>query len=192
MGTIKWKKHESGSSWNPSKPAIPVVHDALVASIGIADGRAIVVLTVDTTNRQDIADLLAAHAQYGSTDAISQWGKTGINIVTLWIRFEAPVRTAFHIDFDLSKWGGIVDQIIRSGIISLTNGKQGDRFDPTDPLIIMEIPSSWFFAEWDKMFHAFTQKEGQVRYGLNKKAAAAYATDSIARWRALTDLRKEG
>src|SRR6478735_1040359 len=57
---------------------IPIVSDAAMGTVGIAEGRIIPVLIVDTTLRPDIDDLVRAHEHLGPGDARSAFGPSGV------------------------------------------------------------------------------------------------------------------
>src|SRR4051794_24749846 len=92
---------------------IPIVAEGIMLAVGIADGCAIPVLILDTTNRPDVDALVAAHAVFGTGDVTTAWVSPGWrkrDRVRLLLAFHQPHRCVVVLDIDLETYGGVVDQ----------------------------------------------------------------------------------
>ena len=66
----------------------------------------------------------------------------------------AGIRSLMVIEFDVSRQGVLVDQIIRSQGVYIMPGRPGDRLRTKmeAPRILVEVPSKEFQSEWETMF----------------------------------------
>lgn len=72
-------------------------------------------------------------------------------------------------------------------------GRKGDRFINTinREKIIVEVPSIYFFKEWNKILHKSLIKEAKKKFKLNRSEAKKYTEDIIAEWREVFSKRKK-
>src|SRR5436305_870122 len=133
---------------------VPIVSDALMLSVGIAEGRAIPVLILDTSTRSDIEDLVRAHEHLGSGDATTGFGSAGLlrrRLLRLFIQFHRPQRCVILLEFNVARNGGVIDQIVQSELMYIQPGKPGDRLTYTmdHPRVSVEVPSESFKPFWE-------------------------------------------
>jgi len=170
---------------------VQIVGDALVASVGVGHGKFIPLLIVDAGHRPEIVELIRIHEFLPSGDVECVWGqlKQRPGSVFLILSFIRPVVTQTLIEFDVRKYGGIVDKIIRAHGLYLQAGKLGDRLmnTPGAPRILMEIPQTDFDRTWEsiwiKVLIQQFQEKGQ------RKDPKALALRLIEEWRRPDDLR---
>src|SRR5688572_18901756 len=97
------------SKWTPititdqreSKP-VRIISEGAIAGKGVADGKLIPVLIVDTNDRPDIQELVRVHKHLPPGDAISQWGKLEgtFDAVALVLTFTRPTEVVIILNFD--------------------------------------------------------------------------------------------
>ncbi len=122
---------------------MPVVADAGIATVGVGDGRMISLLILDTSKRPDIEGMVKAHhAMEGQGDVTAQWGRPDTffdeGIVSLILPFEKPSYCLIILRLDIGKYGGLVDQIIRSQGVYIQPGRPGDRLSTA-----FDNPACW-------------------------------------------------
>jgi len=174
---------------------IPIISDGAMASVGVADGRLIPVLIVDTSSRPDVEDLLRAHKGMGPGDVESRWALASqrkperIRLVLSFIR---PVRCIVLLDFHISRQGGLVDQIVQSECLFLQSGREGDRVLSTlsEHRILVEVPSKVFRPEWDRMLCEALVRDFRKK-GFGKQEAARKARETVELWRQLGRTRAQ-
>src|SRR5438132_911761 len=112
---------------------VPIVGDAAMAHESYGLGRLIPVLILDERSRPDIKEIFRAHQHLGSGDVKSTWGQRPgqSDTVALWLEFERPVESRILIEFELAKYGGLVDQVIEAQLVYLQAGIPGDRLITT-------------------------------------------------------------
>lgn len=172
---------------------VPIAWDAGSTVRGIADGRLLPVLILDTTTRPDIEDMIQAHGELGQGDVESGWSsephfdESGVRLVLI---FKKPSRCVIVIDFELPRQGVLVDQIVRTGGVWLQAGRPGDRLvtNLDKPLVLAEVPSPSFKAEWDKIYLKALVK-GFRRRGLSKGDAKDAAEGFLKQWREFAAFR---
>src|SRR5438309_5826511 len=77
------------------------------------EGRVIPVLALDTSSRPDIAELIGIHQRSPAGDVSAAWGKDPDGtFVSLYLRFERPVRATVILTFPLGVYGLVVDHMI--------------------------------------------------------------------------------
>jgi hypothetical protein len=174
-----------------AKP-LPIVHDAAVATPGIAEGRLVPVLIVDAADRPDVAKLVHAHKYYGQGDADLQWGRLrdAPESVALFVDFQRPGRTFVVLQFEIPKQWVIVDRILKGKGFYLQLGNPGDRFigNETASRIFVSVPELGFDDEWEKLLVKAVTNDLRLR-GLKRQEAARTARDSIALTRQTLDIR---
>jgi hypothetical protein len=178
---------------------VPVVADAGIATVGVGDGRMIPLLILDTSKRPDIEDMVKAHhAMEGQGDVKAQWGRPDTffdkGLVSLILTFEKPSYCLIILRLDIGKYGGLVDQIIRSQGVYIQPGRPGDRLSTTfdSPRVLAEVPSREFQPEWDRMLRKAIRKRFQREHGLGRSEAKLATERFIAEWRDLSSKRIRG
>ncbi|MHA6694630.1 hypothetical protein [Homoserinimonas sp. A520] len=144
---------------------------------------------VDATGHPEITELIRAHAHTPAGDCKSQWATAlgSSDVVRLQLEFERPVATEFLIGFELPKFAGAIDNILRARSMYLLEGDVDSTFTSTDgqPRILVELPSTGFEAAWQRIFRKSVanmfREEGQGR-----GASRALADRFIAEWRSQT------
>ena len=175
---------------------VPVVTDGSIATVAVGDGRMIPLLILDTSKRPDIEDMVKAHHHMGSQgDVTSVWGRPDrffhTGIVRLLLTFERPSRCQVLLQFDIIKYGGLVDNIILSQGLYIQPGRPGDRLRTTygNPRILAEVPSRKFQPEWNNMLRKALRKLFRREHGMSR-AKAKHATEKyIDQWRDLVSVR---
>ncbi len=183
----KWHKEAIQLGNKAEKEPVPIVSDAAVATRGLADGRIIPVLIIDTSFRPDIEDMIRAHKHIGAGDAKSVWSipsrfdKSRIFLVLTMIK---PSRCVIILEFNIARQGGVVDQIIHAQGLYIQPGKEGDRLSSTidNERILVEVPSRHFRKEWDDILRKAITKDFQ-RKGLSRNDAKKATESFIKEWR---------
>jgi len=189
----KWHKKEFLLSNKAESEPVPIVSDAAVTTQGIADGRIIPVLILDTSLRPDIEDMIKAHKHVGDGDAKSAWSipsRFNTDKISLILTMARPSHCVILIEFNIVRQGGVVDQIIQAQGVYIQPGKKGDRLRTTmdHDRILVEVPSKHFRAEWDKMLSKAIFKDFK-RKGLSRSEAKLASNDFVKTWRELGSKR---
>lgn len=172
---------------------MPVAGDGSMATTGVADGRLVPVVILDTSQRPDIDDTVRAHAALGPGDVRSYWSRRSrwhTKVIRLILDFQQPAACIVVIEFDVAYKGALLDAIVRAQGLYLQSGRPGDRLRDTfdSPRLLVEVPSGYFRHAWEKIF-----EEGIIRRfrneGMSKREAKKCALDAIARWRTITSQR---
>ena len=183
----RWQKIAIQLSNKAEKEPVPIVSDAAVATRGLADGRIIPVLIIDTSLRPDIEDMIKAHKHVGAGDANSAWSipsrfdKSRIILVLTIIK---PSRCVIILEFNIARQGGVVDQIIHAQGLYIQPGKVGDRLTSTidNERLLVEVPSRHFRKEWDNVLRKAITKDFQKK-GLSRNVAKIATESFIKEWR---------
>jgi hypothetical protein len=171
---------------------VPIVADAAIATGIVGDGRLIPLIILDTSDRHDLEELIRVHQYVRPGDVLSQWAtiEDGSGRIALLLTFEKPMAVTALIAFDMTKHGGLIDQIIRTKGLYVQAGNDGDRLidDLERPKLILEIPDTGFSRTWDDLLYksVVTQmREG----GLSRREAKDAARLYIIEWRKFGDFR---
>lgn len=183
----EWQKKAIKLSNKAEKESVPIISDAAVATRGLANGRIIPLLIIDTSLRPDIEDMIRAHKHIEAGDAESVWSipsrfdKSRISLVLTIIK---PSRCVIILEFDTARQGGVVDQIIHAQGLYIQPGKEGDRLYSTidNERLLVEVPSRYFRKEWDNIFRKAITKDFQ-RKGLSRNDAKIATESFIKEWR---------
>lgn len=199
MAKDKWHREAIPVRHPAEAEAVPVVADAGIATVGVGDGRMIPLLILDTCKRPDIEDMVKAHhAMEGQGDVKAQWGRPDTffdkGIVSLILTFEKPSYCLIILRLDIGKYGGLVDQIIRSQGVYIQPGRPGDRLSTTfdNPRVLAEVPSREFQPEWDRMLRKAMRKRFQREHGMGRSEAKLATERFISEWRDLSSKRIQG
>ena len=172
---------------------VPIASDAMMLSVGIADGRAIPLLILDTTQRPDIETMVRAHEHLGSGDVTCMWSSAGLlkrDHLKLVLVFQHPHPCVVIIDFRLVKYGGLVDQIVQNEVLYIQPGRPGDRLMNTmdNPRIMIEVPSASFRERWNQILAASMFRDWKKR-GMPRREIKRRLPEFIAEWRQLSAQR---
>lgn len=173
----------------PQEQVIQATSSAAIANADTAGGRLIPVIMVDAIGHPEITELIRAHEHTPAGDCKSQWATAlgNSNVVRLQLEFERPVATEFLIEFELPKFAGAIDNILRAKSMYLLEGEENSTFTSTDgqPRILMELPATGFELVWQRIFRksiaAMFREEGQSR-----ARSKTLADRFIADWRSST------
>ncbi len=173
--------------------ALPIISSAAIVSKGLADGRIVPVLILDSSKRSDFIELVKAHDFLPPGDVTVWWGrleKSETDSVSLFLSFTRPAELTVYITFNIITEGVLVDLILSAKSVFLELGKLGDRYvvNSNNPSIHAEIPDTEFGAQWDKMFHETIAKNFR-KSGMAKKDATKSAKDAIEQWREIGKYR---
>jgi hypothetical protein len=88
------------------------------------------------------------------------------------------------LDFDLAKYAGLVDQVVRAQSLYIQPGQPGDRLVSTmdGKRLLIEVPSRDFRPEWDRIFRKATVADFRRR-GLARAQAKQAADQFMVEWR---------
>jgi mRNA-degrading endonuclease RelE of RelBE toxin-antitoxin system len=189
----RWSKMTVPLSNETVKEPVPIVSDASMASRGIADGRMIPLLIIETSKRLDIEDMIRAHKDFGPGDAETGWSplsrfdKSKIRLI---IYIKKPSQCVIVLEFDVARQGGVVDQIIQAQGVYIQAGRMGDRLKSTidNERILIEVPSRKFQKMWDQILYKALKKDFR-RKGLDRHEAIQATEDFLKEWRHFGSLR---
>lgn len=172
--------------------AVHVVGDAAIATASVGHGRIIPLIIIDTSERQDLIEVIEAQEHLPPGDVVVQWGQlpNRDGHVALILRFERPTERAAVIEFDIVKQGILVEHILQSNALYLQAGKPGDRLkhDLTRPKMLVEVPDTGIRALWEKMHSNAVYKQAR-REGLGRWDAKEAARRYISQIRELAKFR---
>ena len=191
MSREKWEKIEVFPARAETTP-VPLVSSAAIATVNAADGRLVPLVIIDCSSRPDIDLFIRAHEYTEPGDAESIWFKPSEkdDILDLLLRFTKPSRCSVLLEFDILKYGGLIDSIVISQCLYLQCGKEGDTFASTfnRERIIVEIPSKSFRTDWDKALARVLEKDFRNRK-FSKRDAKKNAEEVIRKWRVIANIR---
>lgn len=172
--------------------AVPIAGDAAIATPGVANGKLVPLLILDTRERQDIAEAIRNHASFGDGDVVCNWGKLhhGTSEVALFLRFVRPTEVVVVIEFELPRRGILVEHILKSNALYLQAGKPGDRLIHNTELhkMIVEVPDTGFGSMWEKLYMKSVIKRFQAE-GFNRHQAKAAANTYVEDIRGIAKFR---
>ena len=167
---------------------VPIVSDAIMATVLVGEGRMIPVLILDTTSRPDIYTMILAHGELGSGDATSLWSSQrfwfGAQSVRLVLRVTRPSECVIIVEFDIEQQGVLVGQILHAQGVYIQSGRPGDRLATTlnRPRILVEVPLNREFQQrWEQLFAKANFKRFR-RDGLSRAEAKQAVRTFTARW----------
>jgi hypothetical protein len=172
---------------------VPIISDAAMMTRGIADGRLLPLIILDTSGRPDIEDMIRAHEHFGPGDVHTYWvapSRFDRSRVRLVLKVTKPSQCVVVLEFEIVRQGVIVEQIIQSQGLYIQDGRPGDRLRTTfdHQRILAEVPSREFRPEWDRMLRKALVKDGRRR-GLSRGDAKDATDRFLAEWRDLTSRR---
>lgn len=165
---------------------LKVLGDGAIAMPDIGDGRLIPVIIIDCDTRRDLYDLVMAHEESLPGDVSVTWFKKIFSkkSIYLLLRFIKPVETECVIEFDIGKYGGVVDLIINARAFYFQPKDSGLKVSTSldKPKIIIEVPSETKLDDWDSMLTKHLVKKF-LKQGASKKEAIAASKVHIENWR---------
>lgn len=165
---------------------VRVVADPVIATAGRVNGKLVPLLILDTTERPDLVELVRVHQNFVEGDVQVQWGalKGRLDHIALCLRFLRPTERVAIIEFEITKQGALVDQILTAGAVYLQPGKPGDklRHDLNLPKVIVEVPDTGFRLHWEKIYLK-SVVDNLRRLGLTRSEARKAASEVISRMR---------
>ena len=172
---------------------VPIISDAAISSIGVAEGRLLPLVIIDTSSRPDVEDVIKAHKYLGPGDAESIWIKPSgrdASQIGLVLSFLKPSRCIVLLEFDIASMGNLVDLIVRNRGLYLQPGRAGDRLKASmdKERILVEVPSKGFLEEWDTIYHKAIEAELRKR-GFKKHEAKRMSKETIASLREIGAFR---
>lgn len=177
----EWKKYEM----NADTTLLNVVSDSFIYNRDIAYGQNIPLIILDTSKNEEIEKKLLLHMNSINGQATTGWGR-GDDSKFLFLKFNLvePTKVEFFIVLDIVKYALLIDSIIKSQLVYIQCGKEGDRCSNTfgeAQLILAEVPSSHFKSEWEKIYFKVMTKEYQKK-GYGKKQARIIAEKVRTEW----------
>jgi len=165
----------------------------VVAVQGIAGGRMIPLVIIDTSRRPDIDEMVRLHEHLGPGDAATTWSKPSHwndDRIRLIVQVTKPTKCTIILEFDLARWAGTVDQVVAAQGIYIQPGRDGDRLvtKPDNPRILVEVPSQWFRNVWVRIFRKAAVKKFRTE-GMNRTQAKQAADRFAKQWRASLSVR---
>lgn len=191
--TKYWKRAAIPLQSEVEAQPVQIVWDAVVAVHGLAGGRLIPLVILDTTARPDIVEMVRLHGHLGPGDAVSSWSlpsRWTVDRLYLRITITKPILCTMLIEFGFPKWAGTLDQIVRAQAVYIQPGQSGDRFVTTleSQRLLVEVPSREFRPEWDRIFRKVTVADFRRR-GLGRTQAKQAADKMISDWRQALSIR---
>lgn len=166
----KWKPRVD----NKGDICAKVVNTAALSISGIANGRTIPVVILQSDPDQKIDTAINGHIGIPTGNCLSQWGRTwnGEKIL-LHLELSSPVAISILIPFDIIGNGPTIDQIIHTQCLYLMTGAPGTKLSENldKARILLEIPSREFASEWQKMYKKRYCKHLRKTYHISRKAS---------------------
>lgn len=165
---------------------LPAIDGPGMSSSGIAGGRMVPVVRVNTQNYPAIDELVRLHEHFPDGDVSSFWGTArGDNRrVILSLKFHRPSKTEFAISFSVPDQHVLIDLAIQSKAIyiePLIAGKKGvENLD--NPRIFIQVPASSFEDVWYPIYEKFIIKKLREG-GYSRSEAPQKAKQLIRKWR---------
>jgi hypothetical protein len=170
---------------------VPIVADGAIMTEGVADGKLLPLIILDTSARPDIEDLVLAHQDPNvSGDVTTSWLKQSWrdrSELRLLLEFVQPVACVGVVAFNLSRYAGFVDQIVQNEGLYIQLGRPGDRLKNTltAPRMVVEIDCDDFRRFWEPIFLREAAKKLRPG-GMRERDVKAAAPQFVQEWRAFT------
>lgn len=131
-------------------PIVTIVSSSLVMERNLADGRSIPLIIMETTDYPEIQRAIELHKATEQGDVSLTWGKTpDSKYVVLVVEAISPVEIKYMIGFEVSEHYGLLDMVLKTHLLFVQAGKEGDRITSTfnKPRILLELPITDFEPE---------------------------------------------
>lgn len=128
---------------------------AAIASAGIANGRNVPVIFVESDEQNRIDNIITMHETIKEGNCESSWGVTddGKNAILI-LDFKNPIEQKVILLFDIIKFGILVNQILYAQCLWLMVGTESSKlslcFD--DKRIFIEVPIDTFETDWNEIY----------------------------------------
>ncbi len=190
--TDRWNSKDIPLNNEIEGAPVPIVSDGAIATIGVADGRLVPLIIIDTASRPDVENLMRVHKHVEIGDVESAWVRLSMKneSIGLMLNFLRPSRCIVILQFDLPFRAGLVDWIVRAQGLYLQSGREGDRLKSTigKERILIEVQTRAFQKEWDRML--LNAKERDFRkLGLSRTEAKRSAQEFVNHWRKMVAMR---
>lgn len=142
--------------FNGEYPIVSIVSDAVIMQRNLADGKAIPLIIIDTTQHYEIEKSIELHSGIDSGEVQLTWGKTkDSKYVFLQVEAIRPVEIKYMIAFEPYKHSGLIEILLNSHLLYIQAGKDGDRLSNNfdKPKLLVEIPTSSFETELKSILH---------------------------------------
>jgi hypothetical protein len=171
---VKWKRKKIPTRNAEEAEPVTIIHDAAMANPEFGEGRLIPLVILDVSNRPDVTDLISLHSSMPPGDVKVTWGRRTLSKkkIFLLFQFARPTEITICLEFNVEKYGALVDLVIGSQALYIQGGKSGDKLATTldEPRIIIEVPDTGFSGEWGSIWAASLVKSFRNR-GLTRKEA---------------------
>lgn len=150
---------------------VNVVDTALITRVDVADGKHIPLVIIDTSNNEKIKNVIKCHVESESGEMVTTWGMTkDKEYVVLVLDSVHPIVSRLCIVFNLKEQYATIDRILKTNLLYIQCGKEGDRvFTPEEPIrILVEIPNTGFEEYWVNIKEK-TQKARFKELGVKNK-----------------------
>lgn len=168
---------------------VPIVNDGAIATEEVGEGRMIPVVVVDCSEKVEFRDLIYAHENLIPGDVNITWvtPRWGNKKVGLLLEFKKPSVLEVLFQFDIKKQGGVVDAILHSNALYIQPEESGSKVSQglEKAKIIIEVPDTGFFQEWDKRYTkiiAKNFKKSGFSKAESKKATEEFKTKLREIW----------
>lgn len=151
-----------------------VVNTGALSAYGVANGRTVPVVILQTDREKKIDAAINAHIGISNGNCDSQWGRTcDGNKILLRLEFTVPVAITLIIPFDIISNGATIDQIIHTQCLYLMTGDPGMKLSQNlhKERILLEIPSREFVDEWRRLYKKKYCKHLKKTYHISSSAA---------------------
>ncbi len=163
---------------------VNIVNDALVLQHDFCDGKPVPAIVIDTSNNNKIENMLKLHKNVDEGEMRFSRGMTTDkrNIILL-VESVSPIELTFSILFEIEKNYAIIDEILRSQMLIIQGGKQGDRFsyNPNSNKIVVEVPLTGFEDKWHDIRKKY-QRKRLKKMGVKKKDINNVMNDIDKEW----------
>lgn len=164
---------------------VPIVAAGAIGAEGLYNGRFLPVLILDASGRDDVVELLRVHEFTGPGDLKIQWGQGDEeDQIRLYLEFIRPMRLTIILDFDLAKWGLLVDHILNVRGFYIQAGDESTKIshDPMARKVVCEIPDTGIGQFWNKLLINYTAKLFRS-LGFGRSESKRKAKTYIMDWR---------
>lgn len=164
---------------------VKILNISLISSKGIADGKMLPVIFLDTTNRKDIENLLKNQEELGSKTgsietAIAKKTRFNNKVLLLMLMFKEPIECNVIVEFEIEKYGFGLDLIIKNQGCYIQSSIKGDRLSTTmgEPRVLVEVHSQEIRKEWRKIYFESIVKKFKKK-GMSKDKSKELAESFI-------------
>lgn len=171
---------------------VPIVADGAIATVALGEGRLIPLLILNTSNRQDIENMISAQVQLPPGNVKSYWARPYEldDTISLILEFSKPSEVFIILYFKIESQGILIEQTLQAKALYLQAGRLGDRASATidKPRMLVEIQQQGFEKEWIKIWPKEIAKMLRKR-GLTKKQSKVAAETAIQQCKVLSEFR---